>query len=556
MADDVFDLLGGAAKVGETTAEDYSDALSAGDESERLELPTMTKSNVSASPRPDSTADQTLNDFLYDFYYRIWVFPKRMLLKNPRLDVTIPFAIWNAYPYPNTLNTITPTDATGLTLNVTTPSAFRAVEYRTVGLVIDATAPREVDATFEFGFDMGSALFEFITNLVSVFSIIPNVPVRETLEWLTDIIPNNDGTEQRIALRSVPRRSQTIRVLAVTKQEVKDQIDRQFFGLVGETLVPYFQYATALTQDHDIGDDVIYFNPGRTDVRVGEYVLIRGRDGNEQIAKLLSVGSPASLIDTPLAFEAPAHTSFIIPVLQSLVKGEHSIARYAVDDVSESTISASVTEHRLSFKRPDSATEFPMLDDLIILDKRPMANVNPEDQFQTGTQVIDYDTGYREIRTPWLHSQTVSPRQYLIHRTKEPLDLDFWRDFLDTVKGRQGAFLTPTYREDGYVHTAPVAGSGQLKLVGTRYSDSYFPLASHKHLRLWTTAGAFDVTVVNAVPDSGNDLVTFTPPIPTGWTTITHVSFLSKVRLGSDEVELEHGASDTVVSLSLRTVDE
>lgn len=559
MSDAILDLFGAGTGVGETVAEDYSDVTPAAQDTLiYLIAPELTKENHSASPRPECVAWQERSDFLYDFYYRIWVFPRRRVVRNPRLDTDIPFAIWNAFPYPNTLVTIVGVDDTGLVLDVAEASPFRAIEYRTVNLQINSLAPREIDASYSFNFTDGLGLFNFIAELVSIFSLPPNVPVRETVEWLTNVMESNDGTEQRIALRAAPRITLAMHLVATSKEEVVGQFDRQMLSLFGETLVPYFQYGTKLTQDHISGDSTIYFNAAKTDIRDGEYALIKTRDGDEELVKVVTVGALSTTIDPPLSADA-SRGSLIFPVLQSIVKGDHSMDRYAVDAVSESNIVAISTQHRTTFARPGSDTEFPDLDGFLILDKRPMANANPSDTFQTGTKSIDYLTGFVEQRSDWPHTQLAGGRQYLIKRTQDPAQLDFWRDFLTAIKGRQVPFLTPTYREDLYVAVAPLEASGFLTLSGPRYADSYSLFDSHKHLRLWTSEGPHDITVTTAERDGDtNSLINFTPALPVGvgWTDIRFVSFLLKVRLGDDSIELEHGASDTTLSLSLRSVDE
>lgn len=557
MSDSIFDDFAGADKVGEIAASDYSDALSDGTEAAWFETGAFDLINVSPSPLGLSYGTMGA-DFLYDFYYRIWIIPIRMHVRNARLGVDIPFHIWNAFPYPNQLDAIGEVDTTGLTLDVSALAIFKEIEYRLVNLQINDSAPFNIDAFFTFTFADGEGVFNFLADRLALLSVIPNVPVKETWEWLTDIITTEDGNEQRIALRNVPRRTMLTNLTTQSIDEVRAQIDLHMFTLGGHALIPYYQYATFLTVGAVIGATTLDVNTTKTDVRDGEFALLRTRDGVEQLIELDEVFDPVGVtLATPLSIDAAAGTWFV-PVWQSLVLDGHSMRRYSIDEVSETSLPSQCTQVRESFVRPGSTTSFPNAGSgLIILDKRPMANQMPEDQYHSGTTITDQDTGIRDIYTSWLHTHVLSARQYLIKRNGT--DFDFWRDFLDYVKGRRDCFLTPTYREDFYVSTAPLAGSGQLTLSGDRYSTLYFTLASHKYLRLWTAAGTHDCLVTSALPDiDGNDVITFTLalPIGAGWTDISYVSLLTKVRIGSDQIELDHYAQDTVLGLTLRTVDE
>jgi hypothetical protein len=556
MSNAVFEDVDLPDKVGLAASTWRDDAIPDGTEVEWFEMPIEAKANVSASALTPGLMTRLEQDFIFDFYFRIWVIPSRMNVKNPRLGVDIPFAVWNAYPYPNDLVTIGESGTTGLDIDLVV-SQFKGIEYRTVNLQINQSAPLAVNALYTFTFDLGSATFNFIADRLNLLSIVPDVPVKEKWQWLTDILLTSNGGEQRIALRNIPRREIHVKLVAQTMDEVKAQVDNQMFSLTGEALIPQYQYATYLTQASLVGASTIYLTTAKTDTRDEEYALLRTPSGIEQLIELDEVDATEISLATPLTIDAPAG-SWFIPILKSIVLDGHSIRRYGVDDVSESSIPSQATQERATFPRPGSATSFEELNDLVILDKRPLANQLVEDQFHSGTRVIDQETGLREIRTEWLHTNLLSSRQYLLKRTNGT-DMDFWRDFLDTIKGRKNAFLTPTYREDLYVGTAPLAGSGQLTLSGNRYSSAYFPMASHKHLRLWTTGGPYDILVTGAEEDDdGDDIITFTPPLPIGseWTEIEFVSFLLKVRLGDDDVELDHYAQDTILGLTLRTVDE
>jgi hypothetical protein len=558
VADAVFDeLFSLPDKAGELASDDRTDAVHDGTEAIEnvLAIAASSPINADAGALPESQAALIHDGFLFDFYYRIWVFPPVMRLSNPRVGVDIPFAIWNAFPSANTLETITPTNADALNLDLTPPSEFKPIEYREVSFVILPDAPARFSGSYLFTFDEGTGLFEFIVELISLVSVIPDVPVKETWSWLTDIIPNNFGNEQRMALRSVPRCSLQTKLTGLSVDEVNRIFDQQMFSAAGSVLIPYFQYATQLTEDAVSGATRVYFPPERTDMREGEYVLLRN-DNGEILVKIQTLATTYADVD-PLTMDCPKGT-MIVPCQLSVIRDGSSIVRRQVNDVVEANVNSFSTQHRESFLRPGNDLEVEEFDGLPFLNFRPLANQNPEEQFESGTVISDGETGLQEIRTDWLNSFIKFNHQYLIRRTDLPL-LDYWRKFLDTVRGRKEPFLTPTYRDDLVPAENPDTGGSAIKVVGTRYSERFEAMGTHGHLRLWTQAGYHDVKVIGVTTgDDERDLISFEPPLPEdpGWTSVKSISFITKVRLGSDDVVLDHYIQDSILSLQLRTVNE
>lgn len=495
--------------------------------------------------------------FLYDFYFRIWVFPLRMELRNPRTNVDIPFAIWNAYPWRNNLVSIDGTGTDGLTLDLETPSQFREIEYRTVNLQITPAAPLTIEAVFEFVFQNGEGLFTFIANRASVLSIIPDVPVNESWQWLTDVMVATDGTEQRVGLRAVPRRKMNAKLVALTEDEVRDNINKALFDFGGQVVIPYFQYSTTTTAPAAIGSVDLMFDPAKTDLREGEYVFVLTKNAQE-LVKVETLGVAGCTIDAPITIDVP-QGSIVAPAFASVVENKSSIARYAVNDVADIEVNSTSSQARANFVRPGSTVVIDTFDGYPILNKRPLANSNVEDQYDQGYERFDYQTGSIEQITRWLFTRQEGPRQYLIHRAQQPEVMDFWRGFLDASRGMLNPFLIPTYRRDLFIAARPDDAAITMTIQGSDYASLFWPMAPYKRLYLWTKAGGHSVQVTSATLDEdGNSLVVLSAAMPSGddYRDISFISYLLKCRLASDEVQLEHHGLETILNLSIRTIPE
>lgn len=495
--------------------------------------------------------------FVFDFYYRIWAFPLVLQLRNPRTNVDIPFDLWNAYPDHNHLVSIVTTGADGLTLDIVPGATFHEVELRTVNLQITSSAPLEINATFTFNFEQGSVTFSFIADRASVVSIVPDVPVREKWEWFTNVMVATDGTEQRVALRNQPRRTQSTRLIALNEPEVKEKWKQFLLDLAGQVVVPYFQYATDLTADALIGQSTIYFDASRTDLRDGEYALIVSRTGEMELLKVQTLAADSALMDAPITINANAG-SFIMPSFTSVVQGKAALNRYAVHDVADVTLESMVSQARTLFSRPGSTVVIPTHDGYPVLLEHPIADENEKQQFDTGAEVFDYGTGAVESITRWNWTRIATTVQFLFHRATEPQKMDFWRDFLGAVQGMLNPFFMPSWRKDLLIATAPSDGSINIEILGSDYG-AYFWSANFKFLELHTAGGILYRTVESVtLLANGNTDCKLTVALPTGaaYTSIEYISFLRKMRLANDTVSLEHYALDTLIEFSIRTVPE
>lgn len=496
--------------------------------------------------------------YLYDYYYRIWVVPITLTAQNPSIGTPIPFFIWNAFPQPalHEVVGILTTDADGLELSVEVGDLFKAIEYREVTITITPDAGIEVDAEFVFQFEEGEASFFFIASIADFVQMVPDPPVTEEWEWLTDVVKAWSGKEQRIALRDTPRRAAQYGFLLENETERRRQYNRWYKSLASRIVLPYYQYATQLTAPALPGDSVLYFDPMRTDLRDGEFALIYDALNDAgYLVKIDTVNADGITVDSPITFTAttrmiiaPAFTSRLQDGtgLQMLhVTGEIRVVSEALDD-------------RDQFTRPGSTAVVASYDGYQVLDIRPVADGDTPENFEAGVEVLDGETGVRAIYSAWDHTEVGTVRNYTIRRLQNPVEMDWWRDFLDGCKGQQNAFLQPTWFADLLPVAAPAPGGYDLIVEGTDYPALYFPFETFKRLQIETDNGIIYRKVVTSA-DNGDGTSTLTLMEPFGAdpedVAISKVSFLNLVRLASDRVVLRHGRVRTRITLATRTTD-
>lgn len=496
--------------------------------------------------------------FLFDFYYRIWVVPTILTAQNPVLGQPIPFAIWNAYPQPvsNALEEILALNGAGLTFDFDVGEVWKAIEYKTVNITITPAAPIEIAAAFEFHFAEGVGLFYFNASIADFVQMVPDPPVTETWSWLTDVIPSRDNTEQRIALRATPRRATKYGFMLESEDERRRQYGRWFKSLGSRIVLPYYQYQTRLTQPSAVGTNKLFFDPAKTDVRDGEFVIIL-EEATETgyLVKLDTVEADGATTDTPLTF-APTTVMILAPSFTSRLADRSGLTMRSVTGRIE--LNAQALTYRQSFKRPGSTAVIQTYDGLPVLHLRPIAVGDTPEIFDANYEVIDSQTGLQDTYVAWPHPDVATTRKWTIRRRQNPAEMDWWRDFLDTIQGRREPFLMPTWFADLTLGLDPDPGASSIVITNKDYAALYFPYETFQRLQIETEAGIVWRRVTGTV-DNPDGTTTLELNTPLGATpaevAISKISFLNKVRLSSDTVTLTHERLRSQIELATKTVD-
>ena len=510
--------------------------------------------SLPAAPSPLGLTGAVIHTPFDFFYNRIWIVPASLTPINPRLHTNIPFGIFNAYEAANTLATITPVGATGLTLDISAPSAFGALEMRTVNVQIDETAPMSVDATFTFAFSTGSGVLNFAATVSDFVVMLPDDGVVETWGWLTNVMVSQDGEEQRVALRTTPRRSLEFSFL-LDQPERRAQYRRWHRSVGFRTYVPLYWYAARITAAVSGGATRIYFDPAKTDVRAGEsIVVVDPLAYTGQLAVISTMETDGATLTGPIAGAVTADM-LVCPALSCRFIDGTGLSMTHVTGTAKFKFETMVP--RAAFARPGAAPVIATFDGYDILDRMPVSRGENDETFQVSYELFDGDTGITDLDQAWLHPRVLMPRVFRIPRERDPGEMDFWRNFLDARKGQHAAFLASTWQPD-LVLTSPPDGSNVLTLTESYYVTELFPYGTYKRLALTSAAGVAAVKVDSATANP-DGTATLHLTAPYGATSdernVSMVSFLNLVRLGEDSVKLTHDQVYSTLEMKLRTVD-
>ena len=126
-----------------------------------------------------------------------------------------------------------------------------------------AVLPRLGDASIQtvasWTFTDAAVAMTVTGTRITVFSFRPDWsdPWRETTSYLTEILPAYDGTEQRRALRQIPRSGATFRVLTCSPGETA-ALETMVYGWQAQAFgVPWWPETSLLRAAADAGDRVL-----------------------------------------------------------------------------------------------------------------------------------------------------------------------------------------------------------------------------------------------------------------------------------------------------------
>ena len=143
-----------------------------------------------------------------DWYNRIHVTPINLDFGNLLSMQTSDITVWNAYFEHKTFTQVLESGDSGMQLiqPEATPVIYSPLEALVYKLKVGTNGPPAVSGSYIFDFSFVQITLTATGARVVIFPFMPQHGVEEALEWKTDVI-RAKAKEQRIALRDAPRQS-------------------------------------------------------------------------------------------------------------------------------------------------------------------------------------------------------------------------------------------------------------------------------------------------------------------------------------------------------------
>lgn len=235
--------------------------------------------------------------FQYDYYYRIHITPSPLDMGFLVSTQVREVEVWNAWFQDRILSDIVEVSADGISYTdsgyIPPPDVtYHSLEAHVYSVTISDVGPATIDAELQWVFDSETAPLPITGVRVAAFPFHANwkVPISERLEWKTDVLKKRDGSEQRIQLRTYPRRSLRADIggLVVNRQYLGSLI-RANQGL--PYAVPLWGNQAVLTASAAVSDTDIYMDTSTKQFQVGGQAILLHDPGNFEVITIDGVFS-------------------------------------------------------------------------------------------------------------------------------------------------------------------------------------------------------------------------------------------------------------------------
>jgi len=387
--------------------------------------------------------------------------------------------------------------------------------------------------------------------------VLPEEPIDESWKWRTDVITSDDGTEQRIAIRSSPRVELTHRFALDNTPDLR-RVWRAIWTELGKPVpMPHWPYKTKLQQPTLAGQTRIYFDASKTNLRNGGFAYIQEGD-TFQIVRVKTVFADGARLSDTIG---PVFTvaAQIMPLTYNFVASGTNLKRVAPDTFADTQLTgldaATISPVTNAFA---PTVTLPDCDDIPILDRRPIGTTFEQSAI-TGAERLDIGPGINSYVNPWDRSDLTGPRTFRLSRMNgrsvSPPDVEWFRTFCEYTKGSYRPFLAPTWRNDFDLVLA-ADGSSFATIESDEYFTYYWKHAGFRFVA-FEHAGGLIVRKVTAVALSGgNTVLTLNEALPNPMPAVTKVMLAPLSRVNDDAFNLTHYAWYTDVTFNIRTTDQ
>lgn len=425
----------------------------------------------------------------------------------------------------------------------------------TMSVDVSPSGAPVVDTTLDFVFDVPQTILVPIElSRVVLFSIQPELPFTEKLQWLTEVEPHIDGTEQRLSARKNPRQ------IFLWDFIMEDGAERAFFQNVifdWQSQIfglPIWHELTRLSTAVAVNDLTITVqSTAYADYRVGGLVLVFTDKDTFDVLEL------ASLTATTLTFTSGSLN--VYPVGTFVMPARTGVAKQTIQG---SRFVSGVAKIRIEFRVKDNdanladTSAFGTYKGKVLIDGCNNVRGQMSEAFLREIVVMDSEAGITEQTSPWDRSKRITQLALL---TKGQQDLWEHRQMLHALRGKQISWYLVTFSKDLIIDSDIAAGSS-INVENVGYTQFVKSRQPWNVIRIVYNDGSPDDLreVLSSVEvDSTRETLTIDSALGAHLQgTVSRIMFVEKVRWDSDEINIRHEVGDRVKRITgpVKTVFE
>lgn len=471
--------------------------------------------------------------FLDDYYNRIHILPSTIELGNLLSNQTRNVEVWSSYFDSKLLSTVLATGNDGIELSQphNPPTYFAPLESRIYVLNISTSGPPVIDAVYQFNFTSESPTLGVTGRRVVVVPNKPKYPLKESLEWKTDILKSFNG-EQRIRLRDAPRQIFSIESVIDKASYTKlKAISYQWAHRV--FAIPMWIDAT-LVSSIASGSSIIYLDTTSKDFRSNDIVVIWKSDSDYEAIETLDVY--ADRIELKLPTSKLYTNALVIPTRFANTLSGISFSRDA-DEIIKLAANFTV---RIN-KNLESIASFQMYKSVPVLLDKPLSSDSLSDSYIRDVDTFDNGSAAVELDIKTSRVDISSKMTFL---TFDPIKAFTYRQFLHYLHGRQKTFFVPSWHDEFNIITDFSSASTSITIENIGFTLYY----DNRHLYIELNSGqkAYCKILSSTVNNDGDEQLNLESAIGFNATVndIKICCLLKYVRLNSDTVHITHDVAD------------
>jgi hypothetical protein len=477
--------------------------------------------------------------FELDWYNQIHVIPQLLELGFVLGETIQTIQVWNGYSIPKNLAEIVETGTEGIALTGgfgTPPLDVGAYIETTYTLTVDVDGPARIAATYTWDFGVDDMPVLTVTgDRAVVFAYEPQRPISEELIWLTDILESYNGTEQRIALRDIPRQVFQYNYQMIDGVERQNAINALYGNMGRGFAVPVWTDMKPLLSDISAGVFSIPVNTSIADFRVGGTAILWNAYDDFDVVAITAV-NPLSL--DILRETTLAHLAIDTLVIPMQVVFAEDTARVSRTGSGYHTLG--MRWRSSEYKDLSSDAGLTMYKSMpVFIDTNFLGSDTREEPFGGSADFLDTNVGiFSVIRKSF-------PKLDFKKRWEPETAAEVWalRLLIHALKGRQRSFWLPTYRIDFTLTEAIAAADTVLSVERSgypRYLDLDEPV---KHIAIMLKNGTTYYREITNASDTGViDELTIDANLGTTIqiADVARISYLVRCRLNTDTVRIDH----------------
>lgn len=379
---------------------------------------------------------------------------------------------------------------------------------------------------------------------IVMFPFEPETPLVERLQFLTDVFPHKDGTEQRVSLRRAPRQVFDMKLRREDGPE-RQRVDFLLFDWQSRVFgLPMWHEPTPLTGNVTAGATSINVqDTSLSDFRVGGLAIIYESETKFDALEVTAVGPTSISFNTPVTQSYSASDDVrVMPLRTAITSQPARESKYAVN-LCDFDLTMRVLDNDVDLS---DLTGWPTYNSKILLSDPNAISGTLDGLIERELVVFDGSGGgkFSQVST-WNRARHSSAKTFISSSRSR-----LWaiRKLLHALRGRQVSFYLPTFTQDVTLAATYLSGGASLTVVNVGYSRYAKQRTPKLDIRIILNNGTiFNRTITaSSEVDASTEQLTLSSSISQNIapSDVARIEFLEKVRIDSDEIVIEHRSAN------------